>query len=166
MQVAMIDIDNSICRTNEQILMKLPGLDGSIYPYSLPLDFFENNPDVLLDADPYHGAAEKLTEFVSQGNRIVYVTARDLWTKTITYYWLRKHGFPRAPVLFTKDKRALALRNKFTFGVDDAPDELSRLMDLMPLFVPAKYYNEGYAGRFDDWSQLNLNQFINPNGIS
>ncbi|MGV2885903.1 LNS2 domain-containing protein [Paenibacillus taichungensis] len=155
-EYAMIDIDNSICQTNEQIQLKIKDFNESVYPYPLPLNFFEDNPDVFLVAAPCRGAAEKLTEFVSLGNRIAYVTAREPWTRTITNYWLKKHNFPLAPVLFTQDKREVALRYNFTFGIDDAPHELSRLIDLMPFFVPARGYNEGFTGRFEDWCSLDL----------
>jgi hypothetical protein len=156
MQLIIVDIDNTICRTNEMIRTKINDFADNIYPFPLPEGFFENNPDVYLDAEPAHGAANKLHEFLAAGNRLFYVTAREPWTKTITEFWLAKHSFPKLPVFYTRDKRSVALRLKATLCIEDAPHELQRLVDIMPAFVPAKKYNESFERRFEDWSTLDL----------
>lgn len=156
MDIAIVDIDNTICRTNEMIQTKVIDFVDTVYPFPLAQDFFENNPDVFLDAEAALGAAEKLEDFLMAGNRFVYVTAREPWTKTITDYWLKKNDFPKVPVIFTKDKRSVAIRMNATLCIEDAPHELERLLDLMPALVPARKYNESFDRRFDDWTTLDL----------
>lgn len=154
MHIALVDIDNTICQTNEKIYTKVNRID--VDPLSLPQEFFMNNPDVYLDAEPALGAAEKLKEFIEQGNHLFYVTEREAWTKTITEFWFKEHNFPRLPVIYTDDKRRAALRLKATLCIEDDPCELQTLMDLIPAFVPAKNYNKSFKRRFKDWSSLNL----------
>lgn len=156
MHFIMVDIDNTICKTNEIIKKKFENFSENIYPFPLPLGFFENNPDVFRDAEPVEGAAFKLHEFMVGGNRLVYVTARGSWSKSITEAWLAKHNFPKAPVIFTNDKRSVALELRATLCIEDAPNELERLVDLMPALVPAKGYNTAYNNRFEEWSKLDL----------
>lgn len=157
-QMIMVDIDNTICETNEMIQTKIQGFSDTIYPFPLPEGFFEQNPDVFMDAVPAKGAANKLHELCAAGHRLIYVTAREEWSQTLTKNWLYKHGFPNVPVVHTRDKRNVAMQVRATLCIEDAPNELQRLVDIMPALVPAKKYNQSYQSRFEDWSKLQLTE--------
>jgi hypothetical protein len=162
---AMVDIDNTICKTNAMLMARIQGFHENIYPYPLPEQFFELNPDVYLDAKPFDGAADKLQEFVANGNSVAYVTARKSWTKLITDHWLKKNGFPLSPVVFTTNKRMVAMTIRPSICIEDAPHELDRLIDLIPAFVPATLYNQQYKNRFSEWNEIDL-LAINNNTFS
>lgn len=150
----MIDIDNTICDTNGQIAKVNCHFNEIVYPFPLGSNFFEENPNVMSDASPIEGAADTLKNFITQGVQIYYVTARLPWAQSLTELWLRKHGFPAAEVIFTTDKRSIALSLGAQGCIEDAPHELNALTDVLTAWVPAKPYNQHFSNRFEHWTEL------------
>ncbi|GGG18476.1 hypothetical protein [Paenibacillus abyssi] len=158
MSVYLFDVDNTLADTSGEIKKRVANFSDSIYPFPLPPDFFELNPDVFLSATAFAGAAEQLHSIVQTGSKILYVTARAPWFDSLTRHWLRLNGFPEAPVICTANKRTIVEQYRPVYMVDDAPHEIDRVKDLVPCLVPAKPYNEGYMNRFEDWSSFPLLQ--------
>jgi hypothetical protein len=160
----MCEIDNTVADTNREIMKRVEGFDECRYPYPLPSDFFELNPDVLLGAAAFKGAAEALQRLAWEGYTLFYVTARPMWFQSLTVHWLRLNGFPQGKVVFTSNKRSIVERFKPTFMVDDSPLEIEKVQDLVEVLVPAKPYNKGYRNRFENWDQFPLLQRLASKG--
>ncbi|MGG1516536.1 hypothetical protein ABE504_14050 [Paenibacillus oryzisoli] len=152
MSLLVFDIDNTLADTKGELMKRVAGFTETIYPFPLSADFFEMNPDVLLGAEAFEDAAETLQRLNKAGSKIMYVTARPPWFKSLTRHWLMLNGFPLATIICTSNKREVVERFKPSLLVDDAPYEIERVIDLVEVLVPAKPYNEGYVNRFESWA--------------
>ena len=79
----------------------------------------------------------------------MYITARDEKLAEWTTKWLEKHNFPKAPVIFSRNKGITCKENNIQIFVDDSPknfDEINQagvacfLMDT----IWNKYRDVGY----------------------
>lgn len=79
----------------------------------------------------------------------MYITARDEKLAEWTTKWLEKHNFPKAPVIFSRNKGATCKENNIQLFIDDSPknfDEINQagvacfLMDT----IWNKYRDVGY----------------------
>lgn len=117
------DIDNTLNALNALIYRAFP-FPPHVYPAPLPPGFW-STPEgmkMLWDAPPLAGAA-KLLRRLSRGG-LAYVTCRPRETEDLTHAWLRRWGFPDAPVFFCKDpveKAAVAARLGAALALEDDP---------------------------------------------
>src|SRR5690606_10115889 len=65
--------------------------------------------------------------------------------RDVSRRWLDRHGFPRLPIWFAGDDKALMARNLgVRVAIDDAPDNVAALAAAgIPTLVPAQPYNRG-----------------------
>ncbi|MED0677521.1 hypothetical protein ABEV55_18445 [Aneurinibacillus thermoaerophilus] len=153
--VILCDLDNTVVNTNPQIGERVLGFTTSVYPFPLPPDFFEKNPDVFRHAHPFPGAAQTLRAWVSTGHSLYYVTARGEWSRQLTSEWLHQHHFPMAPLIFSCEKDVIAHDIKATIAFEDSPGEIDKLSEIIPtIFVHEMTYNRSYKNRFRCWHDI------------
>lgn len=118
------DIDNTIA--NLSTPLKNRGVDVSIYPSSLPGDFWASEEALRMyyDAAPIPGAAALLQGLLKNLGGLVYITSRPAAAEFVTRRWLRTHGFPDAPVYFVagaQGKIAAAESLSVALALEDDP---------------------------------------------
>lgn len=109
---------------------------------------------VFTAAKPYPGAAAAVRR-IAQRFPAIYLTAREPVYRDVSRRWLDRHGFPRLPIWFAGDDKALMARNLgVRVAIDDAPDNVAALAAAgIPTLVPAQPYNRGLVPRFDSWDE-------------
>lgn len=162
--ILCIDIDNTIADVNTPLLGILPSLDFSKYPTpGITPQFFEENPWVFQEASPITGAVEAVN-YLSQSWEIVYLTARPKWAEKITLEWLNRHSFPQGEVILSFDKGAQVQRLGASLVIDDAPQEIKKLSQIIPVLIYAQPYNhylkhlgQRITWEENDWMEAVLN---------
>jgi len=93
------DIDNTVNDLNVLIYRIIPSARW-VYPAPLPEGFW-STPEgmkMLWDVPPVSDGAKLLNCLQSGG--VVYVTCKPRKVEELTRAWLRRHGFPAAPLVF------------------------------------------------------------------
>ena len=150
-----VDLCNTLAKVNEaieDIFGPVPN-PSILYHPATPPSFWANPKnriarEIFLFAEPFPGSAKALNRVVSQGWEIVYLTSRPEWTKDISIKWLNLNKFPKGPVITTPFKTNWALKNSPALVVEDDPKHINPLQHIVPVFVPAHPWNEGFAPRF------------------
>ncbi len=84
-ETVLLDIDNTVNNQQERLLRFT---QGGICDYRMANAFRE-----LLRDTPLPGSVQ-LVGRLSQRFQIIWLTSRSIRTAAVTYYWLRKNGFP------------------------------------------------------------------------
>lgn len=140
--IIVIDICNTLARINEEVERILgvnPFPNNYLHPKITP-HFFENHAEIFTRCVPLSDARNGVM-FLAKYFQIVYLTARPECTREINPVWLKRWGFPLAPIVITRDKLAVVRKIGAVFAIDDAPHEIEALMKAVPVLVPAKKYN-------------------------
>lgn len=149
-----------ICGTLADILTPLAGyllkkgevrgLQEVLRHYHSPVvtpQLFKENPEIFSNAKPFRGAAKHLNA-LAKTNGLFYVTAREEWARHITESWLRKNGFPKAPVIMGHPKAEVVKEYNIDIAIEDAPHEIKGLIKICRVLVHKQTYNTGFAERF------------------
>lgn len=127
-----------------------PGLSG------IPT-FFEDNLDVFLDAKVIESSNIVLRE-LAKANKIVYITARPEKAYFVTKLWLKRNGFPKGEIYFTKEKPKIANMLKVDVVFEDAPHEIDNYLQYskdIEVMVKRQPYNLEFDNLFD-WNDTKL----------
>ena len=117
-----LDIDETLSSTNrtffEAVLNKFGdpeklGLDGMLLKYKISHDvpywqveevqeylkFIRRDDETQFSISPIPGAKEAVEEIAKHIHCVCYITARPETVRVATEKWLKKHGFPSAPLV-------------------------------------------------------------------
>jgi len=112
---------------------------------------------------PLEHAPEVLTDLVSKGHRVTFITARpDLKNiEEVTRRWLKKHGFPYTGdnlVMNAQDKAKVAKEMGVDLFFEDAPYHLENLVrNQIPTVIVDASYNQDFPHplkRIRDWREV------------
>lgn len=150
-----VDICNTIVDIDSEISKKGFVRKEGEYFYDLPADWFLKNTDVFRNAKPIDGAVNALW-MLSEMYTIVYVTARDLSTNSITEENLfRVNKFPEGRIVNTTDKMAVYEEEGFLFAIEDAPFEIEKYLNGgATVLAIAKDYNMNLPVIHMGWNDL------------
>jgi len=98
--------------------------------------------EIFKYADPLPGAAREISR-LAKIFRVVYLTARPGWAKPVSESWLRLNKFPAAPIICSPDKYAWVQKICAVAAIEDNPDQILSLQQLVPVFVASQPWNEG-----------------------
>ncbi|MGI6657796.1 MAG: 5' nucleotidase, NT5C type [Dethiobacteraceae bacterium] len=153
-----------ICNTIADIITPLAGcllkrgesdgLNEMLRHYHSPAvtpDIFKENPDIFSRARPLKGAAECL-HMLAKEHELFYVTARPEWARQITEQWLRRNGFPKAPLIMSCNKPKVIAELGIDLMLEDAPHEIRGLRKICRVIVRKAPYNTEFPERFS-WKQ-------------
>lgn len=158
-----VDIDNTICNLNAELL-RMYNVSLESYPSpELPAGFFATpqGMEVLAQAAPLPGAVEGLHILSRKGCEIFYITSRPPLAMALTRKWLESRNFPRGAINFVPRGRKAFFAG--ALGIDlffeDDPLKADELVKVVPqVLVPAWPYNVGIRGtrisRFTSWTGL------------
>lgn len=80
-----------------------------------------NDEDFWLNLNPLFNPNELLFE------PSIYITARDERLKEFTNKWLEKNNFPKAPVVFSRNKGEVCKEFKLDLFIDDSPKNFEEI---------------------------------------
>ena len=146
-----IDICNTIADVKSEIEKVVgPNPTPSVYFHPMVNDmFFENNLWIFDQAQPIGGSVEALQR-LSLINRLVYITSRPVEAMDITRNWFKKHGYPMAEVIITRNKPCVAKTLEIDLAIDDSPFEISGYLAAnVNVWVKAQVYNQQFGNRFE-----------------
>lgn len=152
-KIIAVDICNTIADIMPELNVRLgynPNLSEYFHPgLSDKPHFFEENLDIFLEAKPIGNSAEILRG-LAQNNTIVYITARPQVSELVTRIWLRKNGYPKAPIYFTNNKVEIASKLGVDIALEGAPHEIERYIDSgVKVLVKEQSYNTNHSDRFE-----------------
>lgn len=87
----------------------------------LDYDFIPRIEELAKDEDFWMNLEPLFDPNALKFEPIVYITARDERLKEYTSKWLEKHNFPKAPVVFSRNKGEVCKEYKLTHFIDDSP---------------------------------------------
>lgn len=152
-----IDLCNTIADVKAEIELRLghnPNPTNYFHPALMDKpSFFKDNLDVFLNANPIGNSVQKLNEW-AKFNTVVYITARPVEAKFVTKIWLKKNGYPEAPIYFTTNKAKVASMLGVNVAIEDSPYEIEGYMKAgFQVLVKAQEYNINFPNRFD-WAEF------------
>ncbi|MGB9660738.1 MAG: hypothetical protein ACPL5F_01810 [Moorellaceae bacterium] len=158
-----VDIDNTICNLNAELL-RMYNVSLESYPSpELPEGFFATpqGMEVLAQAEPLPGAVEGLHILSRKGCEIFYITSRSPLAMALTKKWLESRSFPRGAINFVPRGRKAFFAGALSIDLffEDDPLEAGELVKVVPeVLVPAWPYNKGTRAqgmiRFTSWAGL------------
>lgn len=156
-----IDICNTladIVAEIESMLGKNPISSEYMHPgiSKYPL-FFEENLDVFINAKVIGNSVDVVND-LAKYNTIYYVTARPKVSELVTKIWLKENGYPKAKVIFTKDKPKVARQLGINLAIDDAPYEVTRyIQSNIEVMVKSQPYNINRFKNCFEWEDILFN---------
>lgn len=96
--IIFVDICNTIANVNNQLVKR--GFHTDIYPCEVPVHVWEDTL-TFKEAEPIKPVIYFVTKLAAIG-KIFYLTARSQKFHDVTSDWLRRHGLPEGPIIFTK----------------------------------------------------------------
>ena len=158
-----VDVDNTICNLNVELLRRY-NVSLESYPSpELPEGFFATaqGMEVLEQAEPLPGAVETLHILSGKGCEIFYITTRPPLAIGLTRKWLESRNFPRGAINFVPRGRKASFAGALgieLFFEDDPSEAVELARVVLWVLVPAWPYNKGAraAGmtRFASWATL------------
>lgn len=158
--VALVDICNTLADVNGE-LEKLLGENtdpSSYFHQGVTKTTFIDNPQLFSEASVIKGSVEGVNK-LSDKYEIVYLTARPGWAEKITKDWLKKNGFPKGKIIFSRDKASIAKELKASVAIDDAPFELNALSEVVPtVLIHKQSYNLNLCkiGKIFSWQEFGI----------
>ena len=176
-----IDIDDTIAKTNEELILKARQFDKEYVKgkgfkdpeaYSFMEMFYWNVFDVdnffkyvkktnyYQDIEPIENAAKVIRKLHDDGNEIVFITRRsnNFKTKTTTKKWLKNNGFIYDKIIFECRKKGdmCQTENIDLFIDNDAKNVYEALENGIDAILKADKYNQDIDDlrRLDDWLDI------------
>lgn len=156
-RVIAVDICNTLADVNlelEKRLGKTPTPEVYFHPALLDKKYFiEQNLDIFVEAKPIYQSIEKLNK-IAKVNKIVYITARPKVAEEATVEWLKRNGYPKGEIFFSKNKTGIASTMGVDLAIDDAPFEIESYIKAgIDVLVKEQPYNKKYSNRFS-WEAI------------
>lgn len=149
-RTVLVDICNTLADINSEIerMTGVARIAGQYRHPSVCPEWFLEHLEVFANAPVIRGSVEYIHRIAVQYD-VLYVTARPQESESVTREWLRRNGFPDAPIIFTNNKVASTRGLDIAFAIDDAPEEIEAYTRAgIFTLIPAWDYNEGYMSRF------------------
>lgn len=151
-----VDICNTLCNVNKAIEKKLglKRISGSYLIDGVPEEFFIENPEFFAFPKPFCFAAATL-RMLSRQHTLVYLTARPDSSRKITIEYLKRFGFPEAPIVFTNNKADTAKQLGVNLALEDAPHEIMQYKAAgIPVLIKDWDYNRNFDTVRFKWTDL------------
>lgn len=172
-----IDIDDTICSTNEKILIEADKYDKEVlggsgiknpFAYDFPTmmgwddngkgDFFKDRLSYIMENAPIKdGVVEVINKLYDEGNEIYFITYRkDKYIKDP--YQLSKEWLDKNNIKFTKliansgDKGIVCFENKIDLFIDDS---ITHCKDVSSYNIKTLLYNSFYNKDNDEFQRVN-----------
>lgn len=177
-----IDVDDTICSTNETILLEADKYDKEVlggtgiknrkaYDFTLMMGwpkegkgrFFKDRLEYIMDKSPIkEGAAEVINKLYDEGNEIIFITYRkDKYIKDpylLTKNYLDRHGIKYNKLIANSgDKGIVCYNNKIDLFIDDSVKHLDdvSLYGIKVLLFDSEYNRDNIKfDRVKNWYQI------------
>lgn len=158
-----IDIDDTICETNEIIIKKALEFDKKFLlgkgfkdkdayrfidmMYWTMSDvknffFYLNNLNLFEDLKEIKESSKYITKLFEEGHKIIFITKRNTEEKNTTKDWLKKHGIPYHQLIMNAhEKGRICLEEKVDLLIDDAE---MNIKDALFYHIDALLMNTAY----------------------
>jgi len=165
-QELILDLDGCLADFDGASVQHFGPCDRSFYGMqerypNLPkseIDAFVNDPLVYASLTPIPGASAACHRLVGAEGRLAYVTARPATSYDITLDWLKRYGFPTAPLFVHhwEDKAAFIADLGPVFAIDDSPRVINTLRELgVFTLIFDQPWNAGVRGlRIGGWEGI------------
>ncbi len=177
-----IDVDDTICSTNETILLEADKYDKEVlggtgiknkkaYDFTLMMGwpkegkgrFFNDRLEYIMDKSPIKdGAVEVINKLYDEGNEIIFITYRkDKYIKDpylLTKNYLDRHGIKYNKLIANSgDKGIVCYNNKIDLFIDDSVTHLEdvSLYGIKVLLFDSEYNKDNIKfDRVKNWYQI------------
>ena len=163
-----IDVDNTITDTlvimkqyckkyNDEVVKRNLAMNekgfaaGNLYDWTDEerQDFFDNIlPEVFLKVEPKKNAQEVIQKLKQENNEIYIITARTKAKNSyeLTLKTLQKYNIPYDELVIQKDKKQYCIDNNIDILLDDEPQNINSVSEIIPVIVFEAIHNEECNG--------------------
>lgn len=147
-KIVCVDIDNTICDTNNEL--KKAGFDTDHYPAPIPQDFWisEEGKKIFINAKPIKNTLRIAATLASMGAIVTIATKRSPSTLATTITWFLENNIPQ--IFYPQDQmipHIMFVQNKLEAEADiyieDDPAEIQKLLKARKtILIPEWTYNK------------------------
>ena len=163
-----IDVDNTITDTlvvmkqyckkyNDEVVKRNLSMNGkgfaagNLYDWTNEerQNFFDNIlPEVFSRVEPKKNAQEIIQKLKQENNEIYIITARTKVKEPykLTQEMLRKYGINYDELVIQKDKKQYCIDNQIDLLIDDEPQNINSVSEIIPVIVFEAVHNEECNG--------------------
>lgn len=163
-----IDVDNTITDTlvvmkqyckkyNDEVVRRNLSMNekgfaaGNLYDWTDEERqyFFDNIlPEVFLNVEPKKNAQEIIQKLKQENNEIYIITARTKAKNSyeLTLKTLQKYNIPYNELVIQKDKKQYCIDNNIDILLDDEPQNIKSVSEIIPVIVFEAIHNEECNG--------------------
>lgn len=163
-----IDVDNTITDTlvvmkqyckkyNDEVVKRNLSMNekgfaaGNLYDWTDKEKqyFFDNIlPEVFSRVEPKKNAQEIIQKLKQENNEIYIITARTKAKNSyeLTLKTLQKYNIPYNELVIQKDKKQYCIANKIDILLDDEPQNINSVSEIIPVIVFEAVHNEECNG--------------------